>query len=525
MKFRVKLLLLEIISLVMLSASIVSVSLAILENEVSLRVEETLQVAVEGYTDNVNYLKNSGNDIEITVFEGDTRVESSISGVIGTKADSEVVKAVINNKQTYFVTNITVGGEKFFGYYKPIDGGMLFAGKPKAVVTSLLVKIAMITIGITVVLCVAFVLFTLYIANKMSNSLNKAKDQIVSTADLDLTFNQDEKLIQRTDEFGDMGRAVIKLHDSLKAIVSEILGQSESLNKVCDNFKQSFDTINNNVSQVNMAMEEVAQGGTVQAQETVAVGGQVAEMATVIDESISNIGSLKESITEMTNFSSDTKSVLADLSTASESTVESVLGVTTQINITNNSIENIKKAIEMIQDIASQTNLLSINASIEAAHAGESGKGFAVVADEIKKLSDSSAASAKEIEDMANEILANSKNSVDKMVVVNNDINKQKDKLNNTLKAFDTLQVEISAIETAIGNIAEQINHLDSQKETISRSSEQLAAISQENAASSQEVSASMQTLARVVSECNKEVSVLADASKSLEEQINKFQL
>jgi len=359
----------------------------------------------------------------------------------------------------------------------------------------------------------------------MSKSLNKAKDQISSVADLNLNFEQSEDLINRVDEFGDMGRAVMRLHDNLGAIISEISSQSEHLNTICDNFQSRFNIMDESVGQVNTAMEEVAQSGTIQASETVEVGNQVGQMAMVIDESISNITNLKSTIEGVANFSSETKSVLSDLSSVSESTALSVKGVEDQINVTNASIENIKKAIEMIQDIASQTNLLSINASIEAAHAGESGKGFAVVADEIKKLSDSSAESARAIEQMANEILANSKDSVDKMAIVDGDINMQKDKLNSTLQAFDTLQSEISAIETAIGNIAEQIDHLDNQKQTISNSSEQLGAISQENAASTEEVSASMQTLAGVVAECKNEMNVLADASRSLEEQINKFQV
>lgn len=115
MKFKGKLVLLQVCALIMLSTILVIVSIVLLNKEMSERIEETLRTAVEGYTDNVSYLKDSGSDIEITAFEGDTRVESSIDGVIGTKAADDVIKEVLNGGKTYFVTDIVVGGEKFMG--------------------------------------------------------------------------------------------------------------------------------------------------------------------------------------------------------------------------------------------------------------------------------------------------------------------------------------------------------------------------------------------------------------------------
>ena len=525
MKFKWKLLLLEVISLLVLAAVIVAVNLRIIKDEIGYRVQETLRVAVAGYTDDPCYLKEQGEDVEITVFEGSVRTDSSIPNVVGTLASANVINTVINKKQTLFIENASINGKDYYGYYVPTDTGMLFAGKPVAVVTDLVRQISVVVNIITLLVCFVCIAVTLFIAYRMSRSLNTAKEKIVQLSKLDVTGDIDESLLSRKDEFGDIGRAVNSLKKSLMEIVSELSSQAKELNNTSAQFSTEFTSIADSVSQVNVAMSEVSESTMLQASETTTVGTQTSNMADVIDTSCADIDLLQDSVSKMYKFSKDTEAILTQLSLISENVMSTVDGVTRQINVTAESVDSMRKTIEVIQGIAKQTNLLSINASIEAAHAGEAGKGFAVVAGEIKKLSDSSARSAKDVEAMAKSILSNTKISVDNIVDVNARVNEQHDSLKSTLLTFTDLQNEIKVVNDAVQQLLVSVNQLEEQKITIGNSAEQLAAISQENAAASEEVTASISTVSESVNTCKDKVAELATASEVLSSQIARFKI
>ena len=197
--------------------------------------------------------------------------------------------------------------------------------------------------------------------------------------------------------------------------------------------------------------------------------------------------------------------------------------VTEQTDRTNQSAERINEAVVAIQDIASQTNLLSLNASIEAARAGESGRGFAVVAEQIRKLAEDSANSAEQIEAIVRELIANSKEGVAKMHDLSNASKEQADRLEKTTDSFDGLKREMDSVSVASKEILDQTSSINNLKNGVSSVIEQLAAIAEENAASTQETSASMYSLTENIDRCKDETVVLSDLSVQLNEQTSKF--
>lgn len=168
---------------------------------------------------------------------------------------------------------------------------------------------------------------------------------------------------------------------------------------------------------------------------------------------------------------------------------------------TNPPIAKINDAVELILDITDQTKLLSLNASIEAAHAGDAGKGFAVVAEEIKKLSEQSSHGADSIQRVARDIQEKSKLSVSLAENVKAMIATEQKDILDTQKCFDDLGAAITDSVSVMDSIAEKTVQLGAIKNGLISNINDLSAISEENAASNQEVTASVTGIAESVKE------------------------
>jgi methyl-accepting chemotaxis protein len=179
----------------------------------------------------------------------------------------------------------------------------------------------------------------------------------------------------------------------------------------------------------------------------------------------------------------------------------------------------------MISNIASQTNLLSLNANIEAARVGELGKGFAVVADEIRKLSDESTNGADVIEHAVNVLLSDAKDSVEKMNEAEKDIKEEMSTLSETVESFNELydlMDNVKSVSEQIDALAEELTEV---KNIVTSSVSNLAAVTQQSAAATEETSANMQMVMSLVNECAGDVDNLLDTSNGLKEHVQRFKI
>lgn len=374
------------------------------------------------------------------------------------------------------------------------------------------------------VVVAGFLLIGCWAIHKLVKPLNLLTDSMNKIANLDLSSNGDQgKLLRRKDEIGLITNSMNHLHSELREIISIIQNQGEKLSESNIQFAQGFSEIVETVDNVNVAVEEIASGSTSQAQETTTAGEHIADIGNAIESNSTSVNVLEDSIMKMNSLAAESEEMLLDLVKINGKTTDTINTVTEQTDLTNKSAGKINEAVVAIQDIASQTNLLSLNASIEAARAGESGRGFAVVAEQIRKLAEDSAESATQIEAIVRELIHNSEDSVAKMHDLSEDSRMQADELNRTKDSFNGLKREIGLVSEAAKEIFDQTSSINTLKNGVNSVIEQLAAIAEENAASTQETSASMYTLTENIDKCKDETKVLAGLSEELSEQTRKF--
>lgn len=490
-----------------------------------------------------NYNLNSNNqtiddfkkktNVDVTVFWKKTRMVTSAidkdgKRVTGTAIPDSVYDKVMQDGK-YFSDNVDIEGTEYHGYYEALknaDGSsqaIIFTGMPssdvKAIYKKRLVNTTVFMIIITLMACALLAVVITFIVK----AITKVIGHLDEVADGKMDFKISEKLLQRSDEIGNIARSVHTLIGGLASIVVNIHHSTGELAEFKDDFQKKFETINNSISNVNVAVDEIANGATSQADETQKVSSQINDMGDAITKTSQNVDSLTQSTEQMKEHNEQLDTTIQELMAISDRNKESLAAVYNQTNETNQSVMHIGNAVDMITDIAGQTNLLSLNASIEAARAGEYGKGFAVVADQIRQLADQSANTAKEIGEIVAELIENSNTSVETMGVVRQEMTGQYEKLNTTKDIFEHLNEEVNNVVTAIESISTEVESLDRLKGEVLGSAESLAAIAQENAASTEETSASMVELGEIVNDCNTKTKQLVDIADSMEENVHKF--
>lgn len=473
------------------------------------------------------------DEVHMTIFYGDTRYlttikDSSGNRIVGTKASDAVIDAVLNQGKNYISEGVDIQGVKYFATYEPLKNGeetvgILFIGleqsKIQEVINGLIVHLVVVgSIIAAVLLAVTFIVCLMLV-----KSIQIVANDLRTLTDGNLNIDCHVKKINKNDEIDGLADCTNKLDERLREVVDRIQKNSGILNSDSLKLNDVVSDTSSSVSNVVSAMDDVAHGATNQAETSSDLMANIEELSAKLDMITSHIDGLNETTKSVSDDAMDTKHTMNELLGINEETKNSVEAIVNQSRDTLNAVEEINSIVRAIEEITTQTNLLSLNASIEAARAGESGRGFAVVAGEIGALAQQSADSAKRI----SIIISNIVSQVEKSSALSDDLSKnashQISKLADTQRTMETVLSGVEDISTNTDSIYSEVKSLMIIKDSISDSVETLSATSQENAAASQETSASATVIEGNMSVLKNSSDDISNVASDLHEAVSYF--
>ncbi len=387
---------------------------------------------------------------------------------------------------------------------------------------SLIVKVTAISLLIGMAAIVVVFIFI----RKIVAPLSYATNAVEELAALDFRVKneqQERRFAGLKDEVGNIMRAVLKLRGELTAVVTDLKNQSGNLFEQSASLSKSASDTMNNMNDTDRAVDEMANGATMLAQETQSASENVIEIGNMIDKVNDNTEELAKDADNMKELGENAENILRQLIAGQKEMVTHIGVVNDKTHEANKAAGKISEVVKLITEIASQTNLLSLNASIEAARAGEAGRGFAVVAENIKQLAEQTTSSAADIQDIIHDLEQKSGETVEKTEAVNNIVNKQSEDMKQTADILNQVITGITGLIDKIDSIAVSVANMDKSKENVVDVIGNLSSVSQENAASTEETSASTTMAMETVKKIADEAVKLKDIAQELEDRMKQF--
>lgn len=472
---------------------------------------------------------NSGMDV--TFFYGDERIMTSAKDangdrVLGSRAGDKIVEKVLKGGEEYFSSAVSIEGELNYGYFMPVHQnnsdnqiiGMIFVGtnlKEKEAVVKRILSSICSSVIVVMLICIAV---GIKLAGSMSRNIKKSIQVVGRLAEGNLDVWVDDKLLKKKDEIGELSRVTITLRDTMRSTIKEITDNAKALLEASQLLGTAADNTNGTMNDVRTAVSQVVDNSQLQAENSQSTSEQMKIMGDNITETSNEAELLSGNAASMQSSSEKASKTLLSLRQINEDVKKIIGEVQEQTNRTNESVKKIQAATTFINSIAEDTGLLSLNASIEAARAGDSGRGFAVVAEQIKNLSEQSNESSKEIEATAEVLRADSEKAVQAMQQMQEIIASQSESMQETQQVVAEVIEEIASSMKSIAQIKESSGRLEGARNEVLQAVEHLSEISAENLDSTK----STYEQTEIVADTFKQVYNSADELKTIADKLVK---
>lgn len=507
---------------------VINTTSKIMENEISNSGVDDLDY--DGYANNLSDVKLEGMDSAyMYVVQNDgTMLYHPTKEKVGQPVENAVIKGVVQQLQdgkkpgTAVVEYDFNGTTKYSAYTILNNENILVLTADESEALAGITTVTGVAVGISAIVVLLAIIICFILGRRLMRPLVKVSTIIEEIANGDI--NADFGMVKETnDEIGLIIEKMKELTQSLGNIVGKIRNSSDTMSansyELNDTSSQTL-AANNEISK---AVEDVAEGSTGMAASISKINENLLEMSNETKDINESVNEIRNQTTAVQDSSKIMNDKIKSMQNSSQKMDDGISAISKRIETVNTTVDKVSNIVSVIEEISSETNLLSLNASIEAARAGDAGKGFAVVAQEIRVLSDNTNTELENIKQIISSLVEECRYCVQASGTIVEDNAKQKEEIKAVLDEFSALDEQIQKTAEKADEIEELVTAMIELNDDITKSSNSLTDVSAANAAATEEMNANIEELNAMMNGVSEMAGNMNDESDGLKEALSFF--
>ncbi|RGM51177.1 methyl-accepting chemotaxis protein [Agathobacter rectalis] len=507
---------------------VINTTSKIMENEISNSGVDDLDY--DGYANNLSGVKLEGMDSAyMYVVQNDgTMLYHPTKEKVGQPVENAVIKGVVQQLQDGKKPGTTVveydfnGTTKYSAYTILNNENILVLTADESEALAGITTVTGVAVGISAVVVLLAIIICFILGRRLMRPLVKVSTIIEEIANGDI--NADFGMVKETnDEIGLIIEKMKELTQSLGNIVGKIRNSSDTMSansyELNDTSSQTL-AANNEISK---AVEDVAEGSTGMAASISKINENLLEMSNETKDINESVNEIRNQTVAVQDSSKIMNNKIKSMQNSSQKMDEGISAISKRIETVNTTVDKVSNIVSVIEEISSETNLLSLNASIEAARAGDAGKGFAVVAQEIRVLSDNTNTELENIKQIISSLVEECRYCVQASGTIVEDNAKQKEEIKAVLDEFGSLDEQIQKTAEKADEIEELVTAMIELNDDITKSSNSLTDVSAANAAATEEMNANIEELNAMMHGVSEMAGHMNNESDGLKEALSFF--